>query len=76
VADARKEGGLIMSAHVRKAGSEDYGHYHVECNDPECRDRAGFFWQQSYSRRAVEGLRLAERARDEHNKARHSANWG
>ena len=53
-----------MNATIRKHGGSDSGHVSAACTD--CAWHG--VW---HSRRTVEGRRLAERDRDEHNRARH-----
>lgn len=60
-----------MAAQITKTGGPDSGHVTARCDAPECRDINGRPWAQMYSRRTVEGYRLAERDAADHNKARH-----
>lgn len=62
-----------MAATIRKQGSADYGYWVIQCEAPECRDLNGRPWQLLHSRRTVEGRRLANRDRDNHNASRHPA---
>lgn len=43
----------------------------AECDATECHDVNGRPWSQLYSRKTIEGARLAERDAKDHNKARH-----
>lgn len=61
-----QRGYKMSTATVRKIGSSDYGHVSASCSACD--------WQGVWhSRRTVEGKRLAERDRDDHNNARHTA---
>ncbi len=57
----------MSTATIHKIGSGDYGHVSASCTS------CG--WQGVWhSRRTVEGARLAERDRAEHNAAQHATN--
>lgn len=59
-------------ASLRKIGGSDTGYTVAQCDAPECRDINGRPWQHMFSRRTVEGARLAQRDMDEHNNHRHA----
>lgn len=61
-----------MAAKIVKRGTSDYGYVSAQCDADECRDINGRLWIHSYSRRTVEGFRLAERDMADHNKVRHA----
>lgn len=60
-----------MKATIRKQGGPDSGYWIIECKAPKCQDLNGRPWQQSHSRRTVEGHAIAIRNMDEHNRHRH-----
>ncbi|MFS0832020.1 hypothetical protein ABC337_15320 [Arthrobacter sp. 1P04PC] len=60
-------------ATLRTVGSSDSGHTIAQCDAADCRDINGRPWQQMYSRRTIEGARLAARDMNDHNRTRHSA---
>lgn len=62
-----------MTAQIVKTGSSDYGYVSARCGAEECRDVNGRPWSHMYSRRTVEGYRLAERDAADHNRVRHAA---
>jgi len=65
---------MSAGAVVKRIGGPDTGHIGAVC--AECATAGRPYPVVWHSRRTVEGRRLAERDRDDHNRARHGATFG